>query len=311
MNAEKQKTQRTFYFDVLRILATIAIIFIHCSPYPIDNYRSTAFGWKVIYCCISRWGVPIFVMISGALFLSAKSSIKKIYKKNILRIATSLIFWSVLYAVIREICFGYGKINMVIESLYGHYHMWFLFMILGLYMLVPFFRKIVESESLMKYFLILSFIWSVAIPQLVSLLSLISSVSSDILNTFASKFRLNFSLSFLFVYGYFLNRKEISKTCRKRIYIIGSLALVMMIIGTLFVSIKTNENNEILQGYMSILALCFSTGVFVFFKYTSFDNIGEKVSHIISMLSKYSFCAYLIHPLVIELSILWGWKFSK
>jgi peptidoglycan/LPS O-acetylase OafA/YrhL len=79
------------------------------------------------------------------------------------------------------------------------------------------------------------------------------------------------------------------------------MALAMMIIGTLFISIKTNENNEILQGYMSIFAFCFSTGVFVFFKYTSFDNIGEKVSHIISMLSKYSFCAYLIHPLVIEL----------
>lgn len=65
-----------------------------------QNWRVTdviSFEWNVFnfYDSIVRWAVPVFVMISGALFLSREYSIKKIYGKNILRILVAF-FWVIV-----------------------------------------------------------------------------------------------------------------------------------------------------------------------------------------------------------------------
>ncbi|MBR4445084.1 MAG: acyltransferase family protein [Solobacterium sp.] len=91
-----------FSFDVLRVAATIAVILLHVSA---QNWHSTdihSFEWCVftIYDGLVRWGVPIFTMISGAIFLNRDIPIKKIYTKHILRIITAFIFWSAIYALV-------------------------------------------------------------------------------------------------------------------------------------------------------------------------------------------------------------------
>ncbi len=71
---------RTIYFDYLRVFATAAVILLHVAAF---NWLSTdvnGYDWKVFnfYDSIVRWGVPVFVMISGALFLGRDDiSIKK------------------------------------------------------------------------------------------------------------------------------------------------------------------------------------------------------------------------------------------
>lgn len=63
--------KRRYYLDVLRIVAICAIVLLHVAGsywYQLSVYTSE---WQAInlYDCITRWGVPVFVMISGALFL--------------------------------------------------------------------------------------------------------------------------------------------------------------------------------------------------------------------------------------------------
>lgn len=137
----EEKEERKIYFDFLRIFATFAVIILHVSA---QNWHTTdinSFEWNIFnfYDSIVRWGVPIFVMISGALFLNKNQSIKKIYTKNILRIIIAFIFWSLIYTVLFSK--GLSIKTMIINFFEGYYHMWFLFMIVGLYMITPFIKK--------------------------------------------------------------------------------------------------------------------------------------------------------------------------
>jgi len=61
---------RIIYFDVLRIIAAFAVVFSHVSSQRFhDCFPSDEWITRMIYDAFGRWSVPVFVMISGALFL--------------------------------------------------------------------------------------------------------------------------------------------------------------------------------------------------------------------------------------------------
>ena len=87
---------RTVYFDYLRVAATFAVMILHISA---QNWYTTdvnGIEWKIFnfFNSMVRWAVPVFVMISGSLFLKKDVSIKKIYTKYILRMVISYITWN-------------------------------------------------------------------------------------------------------------------------------------------------------------------------------------------------------------------------
>lgn len=88
------KKQRIIYFDVLRIAATLGVMLLHISSQNWSVTNVTSFQWQTFnfFDSIVRWTVPIFVMISGALFLDRDISIGKIFKNNIFRIITAFLF---------------------------------------------------------------------------------------------------------------------------------------------------------------------------------------------------------------------------
>ena len=78
---ERIVAQRTIYFDYLRVLATFAVMILHISAQNWGACDVQSFDWQVFnfFDSIVRWSVPIFVMISGALFLNRDIPLKKIY----------------------------------------------------------------------------------------------------------------------------------------------------------------------------------------------------------------------------------------
>ena len=175
---EQTQPQRIAYFDVLRILATFAVIVLHLSAQHWADTDVYSRAWQAfnLYDSAVRWAVPVFVMISGALFLSGSQSIGHILKKNVSRLVTAFIFWSALYAVFM-VNFEGCPTNLILQQfLNGHYHMWFLFMIVGLYLIVPFLRPIVRDEKLLRYFLLLTLIFTFLLPDRVGRVSSLVAV---------------------------------------------------------------------------------------------------------------------------------------
>ena len=151
------KRERSWYLDYMRIIATLAVIMIHVSSYRFQAVKVTSTEWAAMnfYDSIARYAVPVFLMLSGALFLheDKKIDIKIIYEKYILRIITAFIFWSLLYVVYINYDKGWQKI--LTGFIEGYTHMWYIFLIVGLYMIIPFLKQINVSQKLTRYFLIL------------------------------------------------------------------------------------------------------------------------------------------------------------
>lgn len=84
---EEKNGEKILYANILKIVASIAVVLLHVSA--IDWYMidATSKEWNIIniYDSIVRWGVPIFVMVTGMLLLPEEKEIKisKIFKKYI------------------------------------------------------------------------------------------------------------------------------------------------------------------------------------------------------------------------------------
>ena len=316
--------QRTLYFDWLRVLATLAVVMIHVSGAWFASKGINATQWyiSVAFDRLTRWAVPMFVMISGALFLNKEISVKTLYSKYILRIATALVGWSLLYAIITDPTANVK--GMFVNVLYGHYHMWFCYMIIGLYITLPILRKIVECESVMKYFLGVVLVVAFLIPQLISIMGILpesSRLMGEIFDTVLRKLRLGMFGSFAgyFVAGYNLSKKDISVKQRRGIYILGAVALVVTVAGTVLVSKLQGNPSEMFFESATVHIAVLSVSIFVFGKYEiSKLKVSEKISRFVAGMSKYSFGSYLVHALVLtitwqvipveatEISALWG-----
>ena len=288
--------KRIIYLDVLKILATFAVITMHVASIHWYTESPSSFNWNVFnfYDSIVRWAVPIFVMISGALFLnnSKELDIKKLYKKNIFRIITAFIFWSMFYTIKTNNFFVKGKASIVPffrSFIEGHYHLWFLYMIVGLYMMVPILRKVTADKKVTEYFLIISIIFSFIIPTICKMPT-ISKVLGYV--------NLNFEYITYFVLGYYLSENEISVKTRKIIYVFSLIGFLVTIFGS---SIIANYKMEPfgLYGEISLNIFLETIGIFVFIKNRKY-NIDYKKSEILNKLVKYSFGIYLIHVLVID-----------
>lgn len=304
---------RIVYLDVLRILAAVAVVVIHVSS---QNWRNTdinSLEWNVfnIYDSLARWAVLIFTMISGALFLNINQTIYKIFSKNILRITIAFAFWSWIYAMLIYLP-GDGIKSFIKNFLYGPYHMGYLFIIIGLYMISPCLTKIIECDYLTKYFLILALIFDFIIPQGLFLLSFVSEEISLIAKGVIGQFDFHFTLGYVayFVGGAYLSKKNIEKRIEKIIYALGTYGFVSTILFTIIFSNYQQKAIGAFYGYFTVNVLFESIAVFVFFKiHCSLKDTSDKIKFKIQKLAKYSFGAYLVHALIIdELNKSIGWN---
>jgi len=300
---------RLYYMDILRIIATVFVIVIHICVINWYHIPTDSFDWKVLNICesVSQVAVPIFFMISGALFLdeSKSISIKDLYKKNILRLFIAFVFWSILYALISKPVSLSGFILNVVK---GHFHLWFIPAIIGCYMIVPFLREIVKSKKLLKYYLILAIIFTFTLNYIIPIL-----INSDInyiayfgnlLKTAVSNlvFRFTLGYSAYFALGYFLCNAEFSKTLRRVIYLMGISALMATVCFSYVASVNNQKPVDTYYSKTSLNIMIEACALFVFAKYNlSPKSLKEKTVKRLLFASKCTFGIYLIHPIFIKI----------
>ncbi|MBR2877391.1 MAG: acyltransferase family protein [Clostridia bacterium] len=311
--------ERIVYFDYLRVFAMLAVMVLHVATQGWETADVNSFQWNVlnIYDSLVRWGVPVFVMISGALFLSKEVDVKKLYTKNIARLAVAFVVWSVFYAVYlpvsKLVLTGENTFSiktMVSEVITGAYHMWFIPMIIGLYICVPLIKQFVLNEKLMKYYLKLSFIFAFLVPQLINILSDFTPLSTfgiiDSVEKLLSDMHLDilFGYVFYFVLGYFLSKTEFSKDKRIKIYIGGLCGFLLTVLLTALASVKAGSAVETYYLNFNVNVFLEAVAVFVLFKQMKLKN--NKLNKAVTAFSQYSFGAYLVHIFVISALIVVG-----
>lgn len=305
------KKERTVYFDYLRFFAIIAVIILHAASQDWGGLEGRSFVWNVfnIYDGITRWGVSVFVMISGALFLSRDIPTEKIYTKYIPRLVVSYFVWSAVYSLLAPDRYlavdRLGELSFkdfFIQTVSGTFHLWFIPMIIGLYICIPVIRQIVKNEHITKYYLVLALIFSFAVPLITKLVADFSSgnfkaYATSVL-TLITDMGIKTVVGFatLFVLGYYINRVELNERTRTVIYILGAVGFLATVLLNVAVAVKTNMPYSKYYDTFTLNVLFEAVAVFVWFRYKDYKN--EKLNAVISQLSKYSFGAYLVHVLV-------------
>ena len=273
--------KRVLYFDILKAIAIVFVILIHV----ISEYFSTLsvssvdFLVLTILDSISRFCVPVYFMISGALFLNEekKITIKDVLKKYIPRILLIYVFWNLVYSFLDLIvnkatitCSTVG--NIILDTILGKgiFHLYFLPIIIGFYLCAPIIKNITKKENrnILKYLLVILFVFLG-----------FSGVLRYLFNISISYSILFGGYLIYFILGYYLNTFEISKRNTRIIYILGFIGLLITSICTLIFS-KVNGITEVFFKYNSFNVIMYSAAIFLFAKnnFTRFSSARFNAS---------------------------------
>lgn len=190
----EKDNKRIIWLDFVKFITISMMIAVHCTDNVTPTERSEAWYnlWGSFYGSFMRPAIPLFVMVTGALLLPVKENISTFYTKRLTRLVIPFIVWSVLYNLFPWITGLLGLSPTIIndffawaepdQSFSGALHnilmipfnfsmlavqMWYVYLLIGLYLYMPFFSAWVKQASVkeQKIFLTLWFI-SLFIPYL-------------------------------------------------------------------------------------------------------------------------------------------------
>lgn len=302
--------KRVYSFDFIRILATFMVIMIHTSGTFISSQNSGVFAFTVanFLDSLSQIAVPLFLMLSGALMLNEDKEVTiKRSLKYALNIFVLLCLWSVFYAVVsnflmpllRGQAISLNLPKFITDCLMGHHHMWYLYLIIGLYLVTPLLRLFVKksNKKILLYLIVLILVFQF-LPPFVDLISG-NLFGIRIFSIYIDQFKVYYLSEYLIYYiaGWFVANITLSKKHHIAVYISG-IAGFSLTFGLIELFIKKDPKvYDSLYSANSITIFCAALATFVFFFYLLKGKTFGKASGFVAYLSKLTFGVYLIHEL--------------
>ena len=181
-SAPARKPGRTAAFDCLRATACLCIILMHTAYSTELMYGAQMMIFSRALVCqtavdLQYWAVPCFIMVTGALLLRPEKEIgyRKLFSQYIARVVKAIAAFGVLFAVLEAIFNPAMRtwsvfLGGVAEVFTGNTwsHMWYLYCLLGLYLLLPAYKKVAElsGERDIRYLLAVYAVFESLLPLL-------------------------------------------------------------------------------------------------------------------------------------------------
>jgi surface polysaccharide O-acyltransferase-like enzyme len=294
--------------NILRGMAIIGVVIIHTTFYFTEI--TTLSPLVVILAGIdiySHFAVPLFIIISGyvlGLKYCDNYSIKTFYKKRINRIIIPYLLWSILYISLNFSTSGnISEILFMLLTGNAYYHLWFFFLIFQLYLIFPFYRKLIKNNNL----IFILFLLAIQIT--------FNHFKTDVFESGHIKLvfeRLFLSHLFYFSLGIWLsdntNKAKIfllSITKNKNLIILSFTLLSSFLFSFNWLA-SINHFFEINKYYVIaehiILPLTFLMIIINLYSLSSVIN-SSKLKNVFLILSKYSFGIYLSHALILRILV--------
>ena len=264
--------------DIIRIFAFVFIVFLHTL-----NRQFGVDVWMGGYAIISI-GVNLFIMISGYLLLDKTEEAIVFFKKRILNILPLFLVFNIIY-----IYFGKIPIMPILKGkAISASHFWYIYMILGLYLLTPWLQKVLKYAE--KETLFVVFLWFLC----------------NILNPYLRYFNLaeipfsNFPLTgFIgyYILGYFVKKydNKVKRTSFILIIVIYALGFLLSFLSTKYVLAVTGKRVSDFFDKNSLGTFIMTISFFVFWCKFNFS----KRDRIIKIVADSTYFAFLVHLIVL------------
>ncbi|MCF2611923.1 MULTISPECIES: acyltransferase [Fusobacterium] len=294
--------------DFLKVVSSIMVIMTHISAYWVGKYLevdSYKFSVGNFWDTLSRVAVPIFVMIAGRYALSddRNENFKNYYKKIFKRIYIPTIIWSILYVSYNFslkilVIFIKGKeidlLSPIKDFILGRpfYHMWYLYMMIGVYLLAPFLIKFKKKYGENKFFklgIIFMFI-GFGIILLEKYLGKINFYERDDIFRYLKYYWYFSQFKFINFIGYFILGYSLRN---KKIDTKKSLLIYLFSLSSLFLMVEKTRISEFNYDNNFIFVIIGAVSLYLFF-----NNL--KVNYDFSKLEKHTFNIYLVHAGIIS-----------
>lgn len=305
------KRERNYGIDILKFIASIAIVLIHVD----SNYRPYEFVpntqlWNVSIAVniLTRWAIPIFIMASGYFLLNDNSytTYKDFLKKRLSKILIPFIAVSMIFTIYYQYKSGTLSIKWIgvatIKSILGYpasAHLWFLYPLIGLYILTPIFKAIIDKIDIKMI---------IAIIGICILVRTIVPILDITQNMWESNYWREIPLgvnpfTLYFILGGYLGRHRLSKQKKHTIYIISVITLIISCVATYKVEFLYNRTVDIVADIGSINNLLASISIFIFMTELKFEKLKEinLFKKLIKILTEINFGVFLLHPIFIDL----------
>ena len=262
--------------DILRIFAFVFIVMLHTLN---RQYGLTV--WMSGYAVISI-GVNLFIMISGYLLLDRTETVKEFFRKRFFSILPLFIIFNIIYI------YFFNHSFITIKKISAP-HFWYIYMILGLYLLTPWLRKVLQYAEKETFYVVI--LWFLC----------------NVLNPYMQFFRFpkipfsHFSITgFIgyYILGYYLKKyryklEKIPFICVIGVYITGFLISVL---STKYVLVTTGNRISDFFDKNSLGTFFMSVSFFIFWIKFNFKNRNK----VIRMISDSTYFAYLIHIIILH-----------
>ena len=294
--------------DLLKILACIMVIIIHVSAYYVLSYEKTGGSYFTIgnlWDSFASPAVPIFILLAGKYALSNEKNIEidYYYKKILKNIYIPTFIYSSLYFVYSyfliiikyilnfEIKDKYSPVKKLIIGV-PFYHLWYLYMAIGLYLLVPFLirLRIKIGEKIFRnigiFFIFLGFVTLL----LQNYLEQIDFYNREDILKYLRYFWIFNQFKFINYLGYFMLGYSLKdKKINFKVGIIGTLISLLV----MFFVVEVTKNQFY---YSNNFLFVISASVLL---YLSFLNL--KIDKNISLITKKTFSIYLLHAGILNI----------
>jgi|GEM_PF-6758308 len=138
-------------YDAIRLFAVVAIVVLHTAANGVNRLAFASADWWLANLADSaaRAGVPLFLMLTGALFLHRRGEpARQFYQRRWQRLALPLLLWSLFYllwsalkAQVKQQPYQLADAAYALLSGAPYFHLWFIFMLAGVYLVLPAIRS--------------------------------------------------------------------------------------------------------------------------------------------------------------------------
>jgi surface polysaccharide O-acyltransferase-like enzyme len=297
--------------DLIRTVAIFLVILLHASieGIPVSDPMSpqgiTLWWTSDVYRSIALVCVPLFVMLSGSLLLQPSKvdePIRVFFKKRWKRIGIPFLFWGAAYFAWSFFVNG-KELNLtsIAQGVFTgpYYHFWYLYILIGLYLLTPVIRVLVAHANwkIMKYFLIVWFVGTAVIP-----LFRLSSDISSAANWFNESVFVVTGLVGYYILGAYVSKIKLRSS---RLFLVLAAGWLFTIFGTYFIvgTLGESFSTRLLDasGFGVILA-----SVALFFLLAAavpsqtVETRFPKANKVLKIISVNTLPIYLFHVMVME-----------